>query len=441
MRAALWLHFAARTATPAPRGSDDPNALMPAEPFAGALREHASEHGEDALRALGRDYARLWGRTFGTLVRHMRGRPEQALHLFASEVYPFRRGDRRAARLDTQGRGRARLVLETDLPAAYLEGLVEAFVGLSGAQTECRHRGQETFEVRHRVMPPDRMARILHQLGAMRVPFVLAALVAALVGAAAARAIGQLAPLRLLIVLGGTLAVQAGGNALHDLRSRADRGPFQAPLLPAWLLWATIGGGYAVGAAAGLYLMLTGTPWVAAWAAAGLLLSLLYALVRDQGLGPLLAGITYGPLVATGALHAFIGFGPVEAYFGVAVASLPLGLLAAAVVYVNDLADRPLDQAAGRRTLVVRLPRQGHLVGYAALVLAGGIGVWAALWWHLGPPALGGLLALAAGAGLAWTVRHHLDDPRGLAPARLGTLTLHLLAGLLLALATALGSP
>jgi len=447
VRGALWLHLASTVGIRPPEEARDPNALLPAAPLAAALEAQGGASGrtEERLRGLAHAYVTLWGRTFRTLVRHLRGRPEHALRLFAEEVYPFLRGARRAARLEERRRGSARLVLQEDLPAAYLAGLAEAFVALSGAETRCEARGHEVFEVSYRIANPDRLARTFAQISAMRVPFLLAAIVAAGVGIAGASAAGAFLPLRAAAVVIGVLAVQAGANALHELRGRREGGPFSAPPLPAWLLWSTAGAGYTGGAAAGVYLIVTGSGWILAWAFIGLGLSLLFALFQDQGYGPFLAGLTYGPLVATGAYHALVGPASAADYLGVALAGLPLGALAAAMVYVNDLADRPLDQAAGRRTLLVRLPRRSHVIGYAALVGSGALGLVAAGWFHTRLAPFAGLLGVAApvaalalagvlaSALLTRLVGRHVDDPHGLAPARVGTLALHLAAGTALA--------
>ncbi len=425
VRGALWLHLAAETGRQSP--TSDPNAIVPAEGF----REAVRSLGEGAQRRLAHSYVALWARTFRTLVRHLRGRPETALALFVSEVYPFLRGERRAARIETQNRGHARLLMREDLPTAYLAGLAEAFVGLSGAHAHATGHGHEVFDLRFRVAPQDRLARLLGQFAEMRIPFLVSALLAALVGVMGATARD---PLRVAAVLIGVVAVQAAANALHELRRRGHDGPFRAPRLPRFMPLGTVVLGYGTGIGAGIYLAYTGTPWVTAWAFVGLGLSLLYALFEDLGWGPLMAGITYGPLVATGALHALQGWGALDAYVAVGGASIGLGALAAAMVYVDGLADRPLDQAAGRRTLLVRLPRRSHVIGYALLVGTAAASILALAYTQIGWRALPAIGAAVIAAWLTRLVAAHVDDPHGLAPARVGTLAFHAAAGIILAL-------
>ncbi|MEA3166955.1 MAG: hypothetical protein QOJ26_1839, partial [Thermoplasmata archaeon] len=94
-------------------------------------------------------------------------------------------------------------------------------------------------------------------------------------------------------------------------------------------------------------------------------------------------------------------------------------------------ADRPLDEAGGKRTLAVTLPRRRQALLYGGL-LAGALASLAAAA-AVGPwPALAlAAAALAVPAGiLGLRVARELDDPHGLAPARLGTVAFLLAIGL-----------
>jgi 1,4-dihydroxy-2-naphthoate octaprenyltransferase len=392
-----------------PSATSDPTLLVPA----GVLRRALEPLPGAEQRRLAHDYAALWRRTFRTLARHLRGRPERALALFAEEVYPFLRGDRRAARVERVAAREARVLLADDLPAPYLCGLLEGFVGLSGAEAVARPDGAGAFTVAYRVAAADRAARLAQQLAALRLPLLACALLSALVGLAAAAAEGPVGPAAAAAVVAGVLGAQAGANALHSLR-----GPAANPMRPAAplaLMRAAAAAGYAVALAA-LVLLGLGRPGAApglgALAALGLALGLAYTRVRARGLGPAVAGLTYGALLPAGA--AFAVGGP---WLPAVLAGLPLGLLAAALLLVDNLADRPLDEAGGQRTLAVRLPPRATVNAYAALVL-GAVVLLAPGGWLL--PAL---LAPPA-ALLAAQVRRHAGDPPGLGVARLGTLAL-----------------
>lgn len=376
------------------------------------------------LSALAADYVTLWSRTFPTLVRHLRGRPEHALHLWCNEVYPYLRGERRAARVESRDGTTTRIALAGDLPTPYLAGLLEAFVGLSGARTEVRHAGGEVFEVRHRIHPADRLARAMQSLAVLRIPLLLTGALSVLVGTGLAWT-----PMSRwwepVLVLAGALSAQAAANALQALRRRG-LGPFD-PVAPrrGWLRF-TLVGGYLVAAAVAAWFTATGRSWVLAFGAAGLATSLAYPWLRDHALGPVSAALVHGPLILLGTLYAMTGALAQWDLWVLLAASAPVGGLTGAILWLDDMADRPLDEARGRRTLAVRLPRGRHLLGYTALVATGLLGAFALAFLRL--PASAAALALVTippALILVRMVQRHLDDPRRLASARLGTLALH----------------
>ncbi|MFO1535908.1 MAG: hypothetical protein ABR586_09605 [Thermoplasmatota archaeon] len=434
VRAILGAHAARRTGAGLPPA--DPNALAPAPPLREVLERLQREKGDAAVRAVAADYAALWARTFRTLVVHLRGRPERALSLFAEEVYPFLRGDRLAARVEAVAPGRARLLLAPGLPDAYLAGLAEAFAGLSRARASCTALGNGLFEVRYKVEGADRLARLSQNLASLRVPLLVAALLSMLLGIVlASREASALEPWRVAATLLGGLAAQAAANALHDRNGPHPAGLLGPVRLSARALRSIQLSGYALAGGLGLLLAVE-APAVLGFAAAGLAVSVLFGRFRERGYGPILAGVTYGPLMAEGALHAVApGAHDHALHLLEALVTLPLGALAAAILYLDDLADRPLDEAGGQRTLLVRLPRRIHLAGYVTL-LAGGLGTLLLVLNRFAPAAqpLAAALALPA-AALALSVRRNLDDPHGLGPARLGTLALLVATAALLTLA------
>lgn len=446
VRAILWRHalrpdaagagagarVVAEPAVPAPL--PDPNALVPAAD----LVERLAVLDEAAQRRLAADYVRLWARTFRTLVTHLRGRPERALALFADEVYPFLRGDRLAARVQDAGHRRATLVLAPGLPDAYAAGLAESFVALSGARASATVTAPGTVAVAYQVVSADRLARIAQHAAGLRLNLVLASLVAAALGIALAAA--QRAPVpasRAAAVLLGIAAAQVAGNALHALRHGHPAGPLAPLRADPRALRAQLALAGAVAAATAAWLALTGAPLVLLFAAAGLGAGVLYAPLRDRGLGPAVTLVLYGPLIVEGALHAFaMGAHPAD-HVALLPWTLVPGALAAASLYVDDLADAPLDEAGGKRTLAVRLPRRSQGVVYTALL---SLGLAPLLWLVARPGYAWATLAVAMLAlALALQVRRALDDPRRLAPARLGTQALHVGATALAAVAAVAG--
>ncbi|MES2154021.1 MAG: prenyltransferase [bacterium] len=435
VRSILGTHVARRHPDAGAPGSD-PNSLVEAWTLSESLAKVQAARGEQAVRQLAADYVALWARTFRTLVRHLRGRPERAISLFASEVYPYLRGDRLAARVEAHRPGEARILLQSDLPDAYLAGLVESFVGLSGAQAHAKPEGNGQFVVYYRLEGRDRLVRLAQVVAAQRLHLVLCAVLSAAVGIAlAVRLAGPVVPWRIAAILLGAVAVQLGANALHDLRHPHASGPLnlKVPNRRA-LLWQSRLG-YAVASVCGVALAIQ-APVVVLFAVAGLALSTAFGHLKNIGWGPLLAGIIYGPLVAEGALHAAApGIADHWMHLAYAAATIPTGALAAAVLYADDLADRPLDEAGGSRTLLVRLPRRRHLAGYASLVL-GAIAALAGTAFILGARVPFMIAGLGIGAILlVGLVQRNLDDPRGLAPVRFGTLVLHVAVTAVLCLA------
>lgn len=419
MRAVLLQHLQGR---PEPlQTARDPAAFVPAPELTRALA--ALSPAEQRARA--HSYVQLWARTFPTLVRQLRGRPEEALRLWCQEVYPYLRGERRAARLEVQDLQGARILLADDLPPAYLAGLVEGFVGLSRARTEAQHVGDQTFQVRFHVHPSDRLAWGIRAVTELRIPLLLTAALATVFGIALATLDGFAwwdAPVALAAVLGA----QAAANALQDLRSPV-RNPLRVQEPRLWH-WLVLGGGYTVAVAATAYFLWLGRTGVLAFALAGLLLSLAYPRIRDQGLGPVFAGIIHGPLLIAGTLYALTGSLGSWQPPVLLMVSLPLAALTAAILYLDDLADRPLDEASGKRTLAVRIPQGRHLTAYVVLLA---LGLAAALSLAFAATPVGAALLAVLTLPTAWvllrSVQHHLDDPRSLAGARLGTIGLHVI--------------
>lgn len=110
------------------------------------------------------------------------------------------------------------------------------------------------------------------------------------------------------------------------------------------------------------------------------------------GLGEVFVFVFFGPVATAGATYVLV-----ERVSGLALmASVPVGLLATALLVVNNLRDIPTDRAAGKRTLAVRLGDRPTRVLYVALLAASFVmvPVVAGLWAR--PAAALGLLAVVA---------------------------------------------
>lgn len=148
-----------------------------------------------------------------------------------------------------------------------------------------------------------------------------------------------------------------------------------------------------------------------------------------RGLGEITVALGFGPIMLLGAYVVQTGALSWEA----AIASVPVGILVALILYVNEIPDRVGDAAAGKRTLPVRLP-QGVVTGaYLAAAVLAFVVLVGAVTVGLLPAAT--LLALLA-APLLWQVYRGLErfyaQPYALMPVMGTNIKLHLYVGLLM---------
>lgn len=156
------------------------------------------------------------------------------------------------------------------------------------------------------------------------------------------------------------------------------------------------------------------------------------------GLGELFVFVFFGVVATAGSTYVHIGAlmadggGLVDDMAVSLVAAVPAGLLAVALLVINNLRDIPSDTESGKRTLAVRLGDQRTRLLYLGLLIAVALGVVAVA--LLGRPwALLGLLGLIAAREPLGRVRSGARGP-DLIPALAGTGQTQLATGLLLAL-------
>ena len=127
-----------------------------------------------------------------------------------------------------------------------------------------------------------------------------------------------------------------------------------------------------------------------------------------EGLGEIFVFLFFGIVAVAGSTFAQTESWPWEAF----VLAVPVGLLAAAILVVNNVRDLDGDKRAGKRTLAVRLGRERGRTLYALMVyvaylvaplpwLLGSLSAWLLLVWLTLPPAV----------VLVRTVRRHADGP------------------------------
>jgi len=260
-------------------------------------------------------------------------------------------------------------------------------------------------------------------LMAARVRTLPAAIAPVLVGTALAQALDdRFGALRFLAALLGALFIQVGTNLSNDY-SDARRGadtedrlgpvrvtagglvPPRQVLLATYITFglAVLCGVYLV-AVAGYELLIVGILSIAA----GVLYTGGPRPYGYEGLGEVFVFIFFGVAAVAGSAFAQLERWPWEAL----AYAVPVGLLASAILVVNNVRDMDTDRRVGKRTLAVRLGRERTRRMYAVMVygafltalipwLAGPLSAWTALC----------LLAIPLAAGLVRTVGTHTDGP------------------------------
>ena len=204
-------------------------------------------------------------------------------------------------------------------------------------------------------------------LGATRPRTLPAAVAPVVVGSALAWRDGHFIAAAALLCLLFAVLVQIGtnfANDYYDFVQGADTaarvGPRRAVaaglIAPATMkraMWAV----FVVAFVSGLSLIAWGGPWLLAVGVASIVCGIAYTggpwPLGYHGLGDVFVFIFFG-LVAVGATY-FVQAGRVTT--DALLAALPIGLLAANILVVNNYRDVDTDAVAGKRTLVVRFGR------------------------------------------------------------------------------------
>jgi 1,4-dihydroxy-2-naphthoate polyprenyltransferase len=224
-----------------------------------------------------------------------------------------------------------------------------------------------------------------------------AAVAPVLVGTALAGTEGTFKPLRFACALIGSIFIQIGTNLANDYsdaRRGADTedrlGPVRVTaggLMPPRKVLIGTYVAFGVAVAAGAYLIA-----VAGWqlllvGAASIAAGVLYTggprPYGYEGLGELFVFLFFGVVAVVGSYFVQVEELEWEAF----ALSVPVGLLASAILVVNNVRDVDTDRRAGKRTLAVKLGRDGArtlfdamlalaFVAPVVIVLAGGLDTW-----------------------------------------------------------------
>jgi 1,4-dihydroxy-2-naphthoate octaprenyltransferase len=287
-------------------------------------------------------------------------------------------------------------------------------------------------------------------LRATRLPFLSATFIPVSIGLAIAAVHGYFDLASALLTLVGAAAVHLGLNVANDVfdaRLGADElnvNPTQYSGGSRVIQYGLVSlrrmsyisiGFYAIAMTVGLVLLLTRfSAALLVIGVLGILLSVFYTApplkLVYRGLGELTTAIGFGPLMLVGAyVVQSLGVLRPEPF----VASIPIALLVALILYVNEVPDRPADARAGKRTLPVQLPQgaviNGYVLAAAAAFTTIVIGVLAGL---LPIPALIALLPIPLALRVRDGLVQNYDQPYGLMSVMAVNVRLHLFVGVLL---------
>ena len=187
-----------------------------------------------------------------------------------------------------------------------------------------------------------------------------------------------------------------------------------------------------IGAAAGIALALLTTPWLIVAGALSVLALVLYSggprPYAASGLGEISVFVFFGLVATCGT--AFVQQDRLDA--SILWLAVPVGLLACALLMVNNLRDIPTDSAVGKRTLAVRLGAQrSRTLLVAIVVIALILPTVGALVRSLPWPVAVTLVTIPLAIGPLRVIR--TAEGRGLVPALIGITRLQLVFGVVLA--------
>ena len=271
-----------------------------------------------------------------------------------------------------------------------------------------------------------------------------AAVVPVLVGTAVASALGTVVWWRAVAALVVALAIQVGTNYANDY-SDGRRGADDARVGPVRLVAAGLAPpaavrraallSFAVAALAGAVLAVSVGPELLVVGAACIAAGWLYTggprPYGYAGLGEVFVFVFFGVVATVGSSYVHLG----EVTGLALAASVPVGLLATALLVVNNLRDIPSDAAVGKRTLAVRLGDGRTRILYVACLAGAFAFVPVVALWRVA--ALLAFAALPLARRPALTVGTGATGPQ-LIGALVATGQLQLAFGALLALGIAL---
>lgn len=149
----------------------------------------------------------------------------------------------------------------------------------------------------------------------------------------------------------------------------------------------------------------------------------------SRGIGELFIGLNFGIAMTLGAYYVQTGL---FSWIPI-IASIPVAILIAALLYINEFQDAKADEAVGKNHLVIRLGKKRAVTGYVLLMIATYLAVVIGVVTDSLPPiTLIALLTMPIAFKAIKVAQENYEDSAKLVPANVSTILNHLLTGLLL---------
>lgn len=224
-------------------------------------------------------------------------------------------------------------------------------------------------------------------LKAIRIPFFTATIIPIALGSIIAwHDTGSFVWFKFLLAMLGAVLIHMGTNLANDYfdhlegcdEANLSPTPFsggsrviQDGLIPAKKILFVSLCSFIIGASIGLYLnYISGKNIILLLGIIGVFLGFFHNVkplrIYYGGWGELAVGIGFGPLMVLGSYYVQAQRLPLQVF----LISIPIGILIALVLFINEFPDYPADKIVGKKTLVVILGKRNAVVLYHILLVA-----------------------------------------------------------------------
>jgi 1,4-dihydroxy-2-naphthoate octaprenyltransferase len=191
---------------------------------------------------------------------------------------------------------------------------------------------------------------------------------------------------------------------------------------------------FAIGGVIGIYLTVTKGPAILVLGIIGAFCGFFYTAppvnIAARGVGDFVVGVNFGILMTLGSYYVQTRQFSQSAF----LASLPVAILIADVLYINEFPDLAADKAVGKNHMVARLGKERAVWGYLALTFSAYLSILIPVVTHsISPYCLLGLITLPLAMRAVNVAILHYSDSAKLAPANAATILVHALTGILVA--------